>query len=102
MLEPSIFQAPAARNMTPMMSSAYSTMVAPRIRRGHVRGRVSRGLVGDPFAEVGGDPQARVQVPLRVDRPSDAAPRGSALGRVSGQRLGRDAALACDLQAPLE
>jgi simple sugar transport system ATP-binding protein len=33
MLVPSIFQAPAAMNITPMMMSAYSTMVAPRTCR---------------------------------------------------------------------
>ena len=37
MLEPSIRQAPAARNMTPMMMSAYSTIVAPRTRPARVR-----------------------------------------------------------------
>ena len=43
-----------------------------------------------------------MQVTLRVDRPGDAAPRGAPLGRIAGQRLGRDTALACDLKAPLE
>lgn len=44
MLEPSIRQAPAAMNMTPMMMSAYSTIVAPR-RRALRRARSQEGAV---------------------------------------------------------
>ena len=73
MLEPSIFHAPAAMNMTPMMMSAYSTMVAPRTLLG------VRSGVGVGVGNIGASPRS-YEIPRTIVL-SYGACRTSLLGR---------------------
>ena len=72
------------------------------LKQAHVRGRVARGFIDGPLAEVGLDDKARQQLPVGLDHGGDPRFARATLGGVAAQRLLGHAALARDLQATFQ